>query len=386
MPVLFLVVFVDLVGFGLLIPLLPFYVQRTGAGPEVITFVLGLYSLAQFIAAPMWGRLSDRLGRKPVLAVTCVGLAASYLVLAFADSLALVIASRVIGGFMAGNIAAAQAYVADVTAPDARAKGMGILGAAFGLGFIIGPAIGGAFAGAGVQTADYRSPALAAMVLSLAAALGVALLLKESMPREARTRLSSGTTWRDKLAAIRSRRALFLLAVAGFLVITGWAQFETTFALSVNALFAFGPRDIGFIFGFMGAVNVLVQGLFVGALSRRVGERRLAVASVILFILGYGLIAASPNPIVLILACTVLAAASALFNPSATSLVSQEAAPGERGAVMGAYQSATALGRVAGPAFAGTLFAAASALPYLAAAALAVPALVLVLLVRQPAK
>src|SRR5690606_29500752 len=130
MPVLFLVVFIDLVGFGLLIPLLPFYVQRVGAGPEVITLVLGLYSLAQFIAAPLWGRLSDRYGRKPILALTSVGLGLSYAVLAFADTLALVALSRILGGAMAGNIATAQAYVADITTPETRARGMGILGAA----------------------------------------------------------------------------------------------------------------------------------------------------------------------------------------------------------------------------------------------------------------
>src|SRR6185369_2892553 len=136
MAILFLIVFLDLVGFGLVIPLLPFYVQRVGEGPEIITAVLGLYSLAQFVAAPVWGRLSDRFGRKPILVATSFGYAASFLILAQADTLWLLIASRVFGGLMAGNIAAAQAYVGDVTTPENRAKGMGLIGAAFGLGFV----------------------------------------------------------------------------------------------------------------------------------------------------------------------------------------------------------------------------------------------------------
>ncbi|MCC6912337.1 MAG: MFS transporter [Rhodospirillaceae bacterium] len=386
MPVLFLIVFVDILGFGLLLPLLPFYVQRMGAGPEVITAVLGLYSLAQVIAAPLWGRLSDRYGRKPILAITCVGLGLSYVVLAFADSLALVIVSRIVGGLMAGNIAAAQAYVADVTAPETRAKGMGILGAAFGLGFIVGPSIGGLFAGVSVEGADYRAPALAAMTLSFIAAAGAALFLKESLSAETRTHMERRATFGEKLRAARRRRTLLMLVVTGFLIITAWAQFETVFALWVHAAFGFGPREIGFVFGFMGAVNVLVQGALMGALTRRFGEKRLVPVAGVLFISGYLAVAVSATLPMLILSCAALAFASALFNPSATSLVSQEAASGERGAVMGAYQSATALGRVAGPSVSGTLFAAGMTLPYLAAAALAGFALALFAFSRKRAE
>lgn len=382
MAVLFLVVFVDLVGFGLLIPLLPFYVQRTGAGPEVITLVLGLYSLAQFFAAPVWGRLSDRIGRKPILALTCIGLGASYLLLAFADSLALVAASRIFGGFMAGNIATAQAYVADITTPATRARGLGVLGAAFGLGFIIGPALGGLLAGADAAEADFVSPALAAMALSFAAALGVIVFLKESLPKDVRAHEQRPTT-RDKFAAALRRRALLLFAATGFLVITAWAQFETVFALWTSAIFGYGPREIGLILALMGAANVAVQGLFIGALTARFGERRLALAAIVLFVAGYLAAAASADLPLLLLSCLALAFASALFNPSVASLVSQEAGENERGAALGAYQSATALGRVAGPAFSGALFALWPSLPYLVAAVLAAPALLLVAFARR---
>lgn len=390
MAVLFLVVFIDLVGFGLLIPLLPFYVQHVGAEPQVITAVLGLYSLAQFFSAPLWGRLSDRYGRKPILAVTCAGLALSYLLLAFADSLPLVIASRVFGGLMAGNIAAAQAYIADVTTPATRARGMGILGAAFGLGFIVGPSIGGLLGGATLAEANFTTPALAAMGLSILAAFSVVLFLKESNANGA-IDAKTGTGETDapvfshaqRFRAVLGRRTLAMLAIAGFLVVTAFAQFETTFALWANAILAYGPRQIGFVLGGIGLVNAAIQGAGMGPLTRRFGEPRLARAAIVLFLCGYGVMAISETPPSMIAACVLLAAAAALFNPTISSLVSQQANDDERGAVLGAYQSAAALGRVAGPAVSGTLFALGSTLPFLAGALLTAPVLFLLARARS---
>ncbi len=166
MATLFLIVFVDLVGFGLIIPLLPFYGEHFHASPATVGLLMAVYSFAQFLAAPLWGRLSDRIGRRPVLACSLAGATLSYLWLAFAQDLWMLFAARALGGFMAGNIATAFAYVADVTTPANRAKGMGIVGAAFGLGFIFGPAIGGVLAGHDPANADYTSPALVAAALS----------------------------------------------------------------------------------------------------------------------------------------------------------------------------------------------------------------------------
>jgi DHA1 family tetracycline resistance protein-like MFS transporter len=210
------------------------------------------------------------------------------------------------------------------------------------------------------------------------------LFLKESLPAaDARRAVEKRATWRDKLHAASERRTLSMLVATGFLIITAWAQFETVFGLWINRAFAFGPREIGFVFGFMGAINVLVQGVLMGALTRRFGERRLAIAATILFFVGYVAIAASAQLPSVLASCAVLAFASALFNPSVTSLVSKEAARGERGAVMGAYQAATAMGRVAGPAFSGVLFAAGAVLPFHIAAVLAVPALILIVRVAK---
>lgn len=379
MAILFVIIFMDLVGFGLLIPLLPFYVQRVGASPEIITLVLGLYSVGQFVAGPLWGKLSDRFGRKPVLAITSFGLALSYLLLGFADTLPLLIFSRLFGGVMAGNIAAAQAYVTDITTPETRAAGMGLLGAAFGLGFIFGPAIGGVLGGQDLATANFTAPALAAAAITFLAALAVPIFLKESLTPEMRVR-SAAPSLGERLKATFRRRVLVVLVSAGFLIITAWALFETVFALWANAVFAYGPAQIGYVLTLMGLISVIVQGGAMGRLTRRFGERNLAITAAVLLIAGYALLAASVTTAPMLAACAVLAVGSALFNPAMSSLVSQEAEPHERGAVLGVYQGATALSRVAGPAFSGLAFARlGEAAPFLLAAALVAPVLVLLI-------
>ncbi len=378
MPILFLITFMDLVGFGLLIPLLPFYVQRVGATPEIITLVLGLYSVGQLIAAPIWGKLSDRLGRKPILAATSFGLALSYLMLAYADTLALLIFSRFFGGLMAGNIAAAQAYISDITTPETRAKGMGMLGAAFGLGFIFGPAIGGVLGGHDVTTADFTSPALAAGVVTFIAAIGVMLFLKESLSPYIRAtrRDLPATSFIENIRAAFTRKVLAMLVAASFLTVTAWALFETVFALWANALLSYGPAQIGYVLTFMGVISVIIQGGAIGKLTRRFGERTLALVAMIFLIVGYAALALAESETAMLGACAVLAVGSALFTPSLSSLVSQQAGEHERGAVLGVYQGATALSRIVGPAFSGLVFARVGhGAPFLMAAALVIPAL-----------
>jgi DHA1 family tetracycline resistance protein-like MFS transporter len=378
---IFLITFVSLVGFGLLIPLLPFIVERTGVGAEVITIVLGLYSLAQLVAAPLWGRISDRWGRKPVLVITSYGLALSYVIVAYADSLDMLIVSRIVGGVMAANIGAAQAYMADITTPATRAKGMGLLGAAFGMGFIFGPAIGGVLGGNDVETANFFWPSMASAAITLAAALAAQFGLKESLGPDIRAKLAGAPKLKlmDKIRAGFGRRTLVMLMVCGFLAITAWAQFETIFALWADAKLSYGPRDIGLLLTFIGVIGAVIQGGAIGPLTKKFGERTLCIAALTLLFLGYVGLSFAVDLTTTLLACGVLSAGSGLFNPTITSLVSHEAAETERGAVMGAYQSATALSRIVGPAFSGAVFAALGAVaPYLVAAALIVPALALV--------
>lgn len=240
MPVLFLIVFVDLVGFGIVIPLLPYYALHFQAGPEVVTMVMASYSLAQLVTAPLWGRLSDRIGRRPVLLMSLAGSVASYLALAWAPSLLVLFLARIAAGAMAGNIAAAQAYVADVTTPERRAQGMGLIGAAFGLGFILGPAIGGVLAGHDPHDVDFTMPALTAAGLSAAAFVGTLLVLRESLDRSRppAPRIS-------RLVAIRQvlgRPGIARFILVGFATISVFAGMETTFALWSSSTFGWGRR------------------------------------------------------------------------------------------------------------------------------------------------
>src|SRR5512144_3305156 len=217
MATLFLIVFTDLVGFGLIIPLLPFYGEHFHASPAKVGVLMATYSLAQFIAATLWGRLSDRVGRRPVLAASLLGATLSYVWLAFADTLWMLFAARALGGFMAGNIATAFAYVADVTGPADRAKGMGIVGAAFGLGFIFGPAIGGVLAGHDPAHAAYRTPALVAAALSALAMLLTVGILPESLSRsvrEAYSRTPRAVRWQMLAQALRRPGVGRLIGIA----------------------------------------------------------------------------------------------------------------------------------------------------------------------------
>ncbi|MGE0724578.1 MAG: MFS transporter [Alphaproteobacteria bacterium] len=357
MPVLFLIVFVDLVGFGIVIPLLPFYAEHFGAGPERVTLVMATYSLAQFVAAPIWGRLSDRIGRRPVLMISLAGAVASYLLLAVASSLAMVFLARALAGFTAGNIAAAQAMIADRTPPDRRARGMGIIGAAFGLGFILGPAIGGVLAGHDPARIDYVAPALAAAALSALALLGVLFALREDRAAALDGLAPSRRSRLEAARSVLSRGALALLVGLGFLMIAVFAAMETTFALWSSRTFGWGPAQNGYLFAFVGTIGAVLQGLAIGPLTARHGEGRLLTIGCGLLAFGLAGIAIATSIATLVIASMMLAAGFALASPSLTSLISKSAGAHEQGTVLGVYQSAASLARVAGPSAAGVAFA-----------------------------
>ena len=358
MAILFLIVFVDLVGFGLIIPLLPFYGEHFHATPATVGLLMAIYSLAQFIAAPMWGRLSDRVGRKPVLALSLAGATLSYLWLAFAHDLWMLFAARALGGFMAGNIATAFAYVADVTTPANRAKGMGMVGAAFGLGFIFGPAIGGMLAGHDPANADYTSPALVAAALSGTAMLLTLVLLPESLAKEIRqahAALPRRSRWRLLAEALR-RPGVGRLILLAFLSTFVFAGMETTFAMWSRREFGWGPEQNGWLFAFVGLVSAGVQGGLVGRLALRFGETRLISSGSALLALGMLAIPLAVKPALLWPAMLVVALGFSLMTPSLNSMVSLAVGAGVQGATMGVSRSATTLARVLGPGFAGLLF------------------------------
>jgi DHA1 family tetracycline resistance protein-like MFS transporter len=355
MPVLFLIVLIDLIGFGLVIPLLPFYAERFSATPQQVTVLLATFSAMQMLAAPILGRLSDRAGRRVVLMTSMTAAALAYLWLAFADALWMLFAARALAGICAGNIAAAQAYIADVTPPEKRARGMGMIGAAFGLGFIIGPALGGVLAGHDLATADLRAPGLLACGLSLVALLGVLFVLKESLPAglPPRPRKSRLTALRDALA----RRSLARLLVVFFLAILAFGGMEATFALWAMAQFGWGPAQIGYIFTYVGVLSAVMQGGLIGRLTVRFGEEKLLVAGLALIALGLLALPAAHDLLMLVVAVSGLALGMGAMQPSLNSLISRRAGAEEQGEVMGVAQSVASLSRVLGPLLAGALFA-----------------------------
>lgn len=357
MPALLLTVFVDLIGFGIVLPLQPFYAQEFGASPATVTLVAASYTAMQFVFAPVWGRLSDRVGRKPVLLVTSAGACVGYAALAFTGSLAELFLARAFGGAMAGNIGVAHACVADLAGPDDRARWMGRVGAAAGLGFVAGPALGGLLSGPDPANPDFRLPFLAASGAAALAFLLAAALLRESAGAAGRRRAAGeggpGGAWR------RVRQAglapLLLLVLAAPLVFSG---VETVFALWSERALGWGPERNGYMYAFMGAVAVVVQGLAVGPLAARLGERRAVVL---------GMAAAAAGCLVLPFAGGAAAVAAGLgllvlgisvSGPSLTSLVAARAGAHERGALLGISQSAGGLGRIAGPALSGPAFGA----------------------------
>ena len=354
MPTLFLIVFVDLVGFGLVIPLLPFYAERFDASALQMTALFATFSLMSLLTAPLWGRLSDRIGRRPVLMASMAAASLAYLWMAFAGELWMLFAARGFAGACAGNIAAAQAYIADVTPPEKRTRGMGMIGAAFGLGFIIGPVLGGVIAGDDIATADLATPCLIAAGLSLTAFLGVVLLLPESLAEPTRRRPP------NRIAAARgalARPGLGRLLLVFFLVILAFSGMETVFAWWAIAQFGWGPRPTGFVFFYVGLLSALMQGVLIGRLTRRFGEERLMLAGLALIALGLLLLPMATALPVLLAAVSALALGMGAMQPSINGLISLRAGPDQQGEVMGVAQSIGSLSRVLGPIIAGALFA-----------------------------
>lgn len=356
MPTLFLIILVDLIGFGLVIPLLPFYALRFAASPQQVTALLAIYSLMQLFAAPFWGRLSDRIGRRPVLMVSMAASVAAYFWIGSAGELWMLFAARALAGACAGNIAAAQAYVADITKPEDRAKGMGLIGAAFGLGFIIGPALGGVLAGNNPATADVETPAWVAAGLSFFAFCGVVMLLRESLPADQRGRRGPARNRLLAILEVLGRPVLSQLILIFFLVILAFAGMESTFALWAIGQFGWGPRQVGYVFSYVGFVSATLQGGLIGRLTGAFGEERLLLCGLALIGAGLLVLPFSQGLAVLALAVTALALGMGLMQPSLTSLISRRAGREEQGEVMGVSQSVGSLSRVLGPAAAGFFF------------------------------
>jgi MFS transporter, DHA1 family, tetracycline resistance protein len=372
---LFLVSVIDILGFGILIPLMPYMASRFGAAPAVVTALFGSYSLCQFIAAPVWGRLSDRYGRRPILISSLAGACVSYLILGLANSLGWLFVSRILGGFMAGNISAAFAYASDVSTPEKRAASLGMVGAAIGIGFTLGPAIGGILAGNNLQAASFVLPAIVSACLSVFAISLVVFLLPESNTIERRREHHS----RPRVGPLRlllERPALRFIATAALLVTFSQAILESIFAIWALNKFGFGPRTVGLLMFCLACLAVLMQGGGVRVLAPRLGEAKLATLGVFAYVAGLITVAAAPSLVVTGLGLALCGVGVGSFNPSASSLASKQAVAHDRGTVMGTYQSSGSLARVIGPFVSGAVYAAfGPSAPFLLGACVTLPAI-----------
>lgn len=383
---LFLVVFIDLVGFGIIIPLLPFLGEAYGASPAMVTTLFASYSIAQLLSAPFLGRLSDRYGRRPILLFSLVGSVLSYLMLGLVDSLALLFVARIFNGLMAGNIATALAYISDITTAETRAKGMGVIGAAFGLGFILGPAIGGIFAGQDPATADFMTPAFIAAALSALAFLLAIVKLPESLALEHRAtfRLSAVSEHWTSFVDVCTRPRLGFLILLFFIATFVFASLETTFALWSHRQFNWGPQQNGYMFAYMGLISAFIQGGLIGRLNKRLGEKTLVISGFIFLGCGLATLAFSETFTLLITATTLIVIGFALSTPTLNTLISFEAQNYNQGLVMGSSRSATTLARALGPVCAGMIFAAYSKdAPYIVGALIMLIATILAFKIKQ---
>ena len=375
---LFVVSMIDVLGFGVLIPLVPYMAHEYGAGPTLTTAILGSYSLCQLLAAPLWGRLSDRYGRRPILMSSLTGACLSYVILGFAHSAWSVLAARMLAGFMAGNLSAAFAYASDISTPETRARSLGLVGAAIGIGFMLGIPIGGLLSGDHAQSANFLWPAVVSASLSLVALALVKFLLPESHVKHERTEpppLPVGP-----LALLRQRPRLLFIAGAALLVTTAQGILEATFALWALSRFGAGPRTVAFALFGAALVAVVMQGGLVRVLVPRLGERRLAQAGVLCYVAGLLLVGlAGDSLMAAALGLLCCGAGMGAFSPSASALASRQSHGGDRGAVMGTYQSATSLARVIGPFIGVPMFELWGAnSPFIAAASITAPAALLI--------
>jgi DHA1 family tetracycline resistance protein-like MFS transporter len=368
---------VNLIALGIILPVLPFYVTKFGAGPEVAVLIFSMFSGASLLTAPWWGRLSDRIGRKPVLLIGVTGTCISYIWLANADSLWEVFASRGFAGATAGWLTASQAYIADVTTAKNRAKGLGMLGATFGIAFVVGPGITYMALGGG---GDLVFPAYVAAGCTAAGLLLALILIKEPETRE------TGSNTRFSMAILRTP-TLFRLFAVYFAIFLAFTGLEATFALWCRDLFEFGPREVTPYFVFIGIVAALVQGGMIGPIVKQLGEARTVVLGIVTLALGLGLLPAAGTPWLVLLPMGLIVFGFSVIGPATQSLMSQVAPADLKGGVLGVAQSFASAARIAGPAWAGAVFAGIGPhWPYFIGALLLFPvALAALPLIRTPA-
>ncbi|MBC7985998.1 MAG: MFS transporter [Sphingomonadaceae bacterium] len=368
LAVLLVVVFINIAGFSLILPLLPFYGREFGASPVEVTMLFSAYSLGNIFGEIHWGRASDKYGRKRVLMLTISCAAASYVAFAFAPTLWIALLIRIVSGFFSGTLGVAQSYIADVTRPEDRARNMGYFGAAFNLGFALGPALGGLLARPEQGLAGFHPPIFAAAALAAGAALWAVFALREShAPGEARPFPHYGDAFRF-VGANPLLVRLFILAFAG---IGSFASMEAVFGLWTERNFGWTTREVGLAFIAVGAAGFAVQALLIGPLSRRFGEARVIVVGLAVLALSMLLQPMLRTPVAAVALMSLLMAGHSLAFPNVGALVSRATPREVQGSVLGLQMSSNALSRIVAPPFFGLIYVTAGPdAPYYAGALL----------------
>lgn len=359
--------FLVMVGFGIIIPVLPFYAEEVGASPTELGLLMAVYSFMQLVFAPMWGRISDRIGRKPVIVIGISGLAISFFLMGLSTQLWMLFAARIIGGFLSSaNMPTIMAYVADTTTPENRGKGMGIIGAAVGLGFIFGPAIGGIFSKTSLTTPFYLAGALSVLTFLL-----VLFFLKESLSPESRKQQSDKKTsiWKEFTG---SASILFIMQLFISLSMSG---LEATFAYFAAKRANLDTVQLGYIFMIMGLVGALVQGGLVGRLTKKYGEGVVIQGGIIISAIGFGLILLVDSFTTAAIYLTIFGVGNGVIRPSVSALITKTSTAGH-GSSTGLLSSFDSLGRIIGPPLGGWLFSIQAGLPYISGVVLSIVAFI----------
>lgn len=368
LPILFAVMFLVYVGFGIIIPVIPFYAEDLGASPTELGLLMAVYSLMQFLFAPMWGRISDRIGRKPVMMIGIFGLAVSFFLMAISSELWMLFAARIIGGFLsAANMPTVMAYAADITSEEDRGKGMGVIGASIGLGFIFGPAIGGIF-----SKTDLQMPFYIAGSLSLLTFFLVMLVLKESLSKEERHQTERKRT--GLLQALNGPESvLFFLSLFITLSLSG---LEATFAYFAAEKAGLGTTELGYIFMIMGLAGAIVQGGLVGRLTKRFGEGFVIQIGIFVSAIGFFLILYTKDFTTAAIFLTIFGVGNGVIRPAVSALLTKRSKTGH-GSVTGLLSSFDSLGRILGPILGGWLYTVSLGLPYVSGIFLSAVAFIL---------
>jgi MFS family permease len=372
---IFITVFVDMLGYSMIVPLLPFFVTRHGGDALSAGALSSFYAFLQLFSGPVLGSLSDRLGRKPILLVCLFGTALAYVLFGLAGSIATLFLAVLLDGLTGNNLTTAYAYIADVTEPDQRARGMGLVGAAFGLGLMAGPALGGLLSVYGLSV-----PAFAAAGIALLNVLYGLIFLPESLPPHLRSAKPISFNAFVHLRALFGFESIRVLLLALFVLNLAFSGLQTNFPLFSQAHFGWDARQNGFFFAYVGVVAVTVQGFLYGQLHRLIREERLGLLGLSLMSLGLAGIAAAPQAWLLYPAVGLAALGSGLSIPSLSSLVSRRVPASEQGLLMGGQQTLLNLTTIIGPSLAGITFEViAPPAPYWLGSALAAFALLIAL-------